>query len=323
MSLSLSPSDSLGEALHYLRMSGTMYSRCDFSAPWGLVLPGFKNSLMFHVVTSGRCWLELEGEEPHLLHPGELALVPHGRGHRLASEPGIAGVALVDAPREYLSDRYEILRIDGGGETATLVCSTLQLDHPTSHHLVEMLPPLVSVNMEDAIQSEWMRNTIQLMASEARSMKPGGESIITRLADILVIQAIRSWIEQDLAAQSGWLGALRDRQIGRAIVFIHSDPAHEWTVARLASEVAMSRSAFAARFTSLVGESPMTYVSRWRMTVATHMLQDEGASVSEAAIRVGYQSEAAFSRAFKRVTGMSPGAVRRQEIPSRVSASLP
>ena len=149
-----------------------------------------------------------------------------------------------------------------------------------------------------------------LMAAEARALRPGGEAVITRLADILVIQAIRSWLETDPAARTGWLGALQDRQIGPAIALIHRDPARAWTVASLADELAMSRSAFAARFTELVGEPAMPYVTRWRMHVAVGALRDEGATVAELADRLGYRSEAAFSRAFKRVVGVPPGALR-------------
>jgi AraC-like DNA-binding protein len=166
---------------------------------------------------------------------------------------------------------------------------------------------------------DWMQGTLRLMAAEARELRPGGEAVITRLGDILVIQAIRSWIETDPAARTGWLGALQDRQIGRAISLIHRDPGRAWTVASLADEVAMSRSAFAARFTELVGEPAMQYVSRWRMHVAVDSLREEGATVAELADRLGYRSEAAFSRAFKRIVGASPGAVRRGAYPASPS----
>jgi AraC-like DNA-binding protein len=142
-------------------------------------------------------------------------------------------------------------------------------------------------------------------------MQPGGETVVTRLADVLVIQAIRSWIAQDPAARTGWLGALQDRRIGRAIALVHRDPARAWTLALLASEVAMSRSAFAARFTSLVGMPAMQYVARWRMHVALTRLRERDEGLVAVAGGVGYQSEAAFSRAFKRFVGMSPGAVQR------------
>jgi AraC-like DNA-binding protein len=149
------------------------------------------------------------------------------------------------------------------------------------------------------------------MAAEASELRPGGEAVITRLGDILVIQAIRAWMENDPAARTGWLGALQDPQIGRAISLIHHDPARPWTIASLADELAMSRSAFAARFSELVGEPVMAYVARWRMNVAVDALTEEGATVAELADRLGYRSEAAFSRAFKRVIGTSPGAVRK------------
>ena len=153
-----------------------------------------------------------------------------------------------------------------------------------------------------------MQSTLRLMAAEAGALRPGGETVITRLADVLVVQAIRAWLETAPAARTGWLGALRDAQIGRALALIHGDPARDWTVASLARELAMSRSAFAARFTELVDEPAMRYLARWRMHVALDRLREEGVTVGELAGRLGYQSEAAFSRAFKRIVGSPPGA---------------
>jgi AraC-like DNA-binding protein len=303
--------DPLGEALYSLRMSGTFYSCCDFTAPWGLELPAMPGSMMFQVVTSGRCWLEIEGDAPRPLQPGDLGLVPHGKGHRLVSEPGVPGTPLFDLPREDLGARFELLRQGGGGAATSLVCGTVRFDHPAARHLVSVLPGTITVEATDSSQVEWIQSTLRFMAGEAKALKPGGETVITRLADVLVIQAIRAWIEQDPAAQTGWLGALRDRQVGRALTLIHRDPARAWTVASLAHEVAMSRSAFAARFTELVGEPPMHYVARWRMHVALTWLKEEGSALGELAYRLGYQSEAAFSRAFKRFMGVPPGAVRR------------
>ena len=303
--------DPLGEALHFLRMNGVFYSRCEFTAPWGLALPAMPGTLMFHVVTSGRCWLEVEGAEPRLLRLCDLGLVPHGEGHRLLNEPGVPAVGLFELPHEHLSERYEILRQGGGGAATSLVCGAVRFNHPAARHLLKLLPRLISVEAASSPQLEWMQSTVRFMAAEARELRPGGETVITRLADILVIQAIRAWIEQDPAAQTGWLGALRDRQVGRAIALIHRNPARAWTVASLAREAAMSRSAFAARFTELVGEPPMHYVARWRMHLALTWLQEDNATLGEIASRLGYQSEAAFSRAFKRLIGTSPGAARR------------
>jgi AraC-like DNA-binding protein len=303
--------DPLGEALHVLRMSSSFYSNCAFTALWGLGLPAIPNALMFHIVTSGLPWLEVDGAAPRLLQPGDLALVPHGDGHRLISEPGLPAIDLWDLPHRLLSERYEILRIDGGGAATTMLCGTIAFDHPAAHHLIAVLPRLIAVEAGNALRNDWIQSSVRFIAAEARDLRPGGETVITRLADVLVIQAIRAWIEGDPAAQTGWLGALRDPQIGRAISLIHRDPSRNWSVARLAHEVAMSRSAFAARFSDLVGETPMSYVARWRMQVAATSLREERSTLGELALRLGYGSEAAFSRAFKRIIGVSPGAVRR------------
>lgn len=311
MSQHWDPVDPLGEALYVLRLSGSFYSRCEFTAPWGLALPAFEGYLMFHVVMSGRCWLEVDGAEPKLLQPGDLVLVPHGEGHRLASEPGLPAAWLADVPCDPISERYEILRQGGGGAPTGLVCGTVRFDHPAARHLVDLLPRLIGVEAVGSSQTDWLQSTVRFLAAEAADLRPGGETVITRLADVLVIQAIRSWIERDPAARTGWLGALRDRQVGRALAMIHRDPARAWSVASLAAEVAMSRSAFAARFADLVGEPPMHYLARWRMHVAVTWLKEDGAAIGELALRLGYQSEAAFSRAFKRVIGVSPGAARR------------
>ena len=305
------PVDPLGEALHFLRMSGVLYSRPELTAPWGLELPPLPDHMMFHVVISGRCWLEVQGAEPSVLQAGDFVLVPRGDGHRLLSEPGVAAVNLFDLPRELVSERYEIFRHGGGGAPTTIVCGVVRFDDPTAQQLVRLLPSIIRIEASSSPEMDWIQSTLRYMAAEARELRPGGETVITRLADILVIQAIRSWIAQDPAAQKGWLGALRDKQIGRAISLIHRNPDHPWTVASLASEVAMSRSAFAARFTELVGEPAMHYMASWRMHVALTWLKEDKVTLAELASRLGYQSEAAFSRAFKRFMGVSPGAVRR------------
>ena len=187
----------------------------------------------------------------------------------------------------------------------------MRFEHPVASNLVGILPQMIHIGGSDGPRASWMQGVFGLMAAEAREFQPGGEAVITRLADVLVIQAIRSWIETAPAARTGWLGALQDPQIGEALTLIHRDPARAWTVASLANELALSRSAFAARFTELVNEPVIQYVTRWRMQIAKSALENEGATVAELADRLGYRSEAAFSRAFKRVVGVPPGAVRR------------
>lgn len=309
-----SPVDPLGEALHSLRMSGAFYCRSEFTAPWGLALPAMPHSLMLHVVTEGECWLQIEGHEPLLLQPFDLLMVPHGLGHILVSRPGTLATPLFDLPRDYSAERYEVIRQGGGGAATGLVCSAVRFDHPAAHRLISLLPALIHIrnaqSQPNGVHTEWIRSTLQFVAAEARDLRPGGETVITRLADVLVIQVIRTWIERDPAAQSGWLGALQDRQIGRAIAQIHREPARAWTLASMAQIAAMSRSAFAARFNELVGEPAMHYLARWRMQVALTWLREGDRAIADMAEQLGYQSEAAFSRAFKRVMGVAPSAAR-------------
>lgn len=301
----------LGEALHSLRMDGIFYCASEFTAPFGLALPPMRRCLMFHFVTSGRCRLEVKGCEPIELRPGDLALVPHGEGHKLRSARGVPAAKLFDLHREQVSERYEILRHGGGGAPTHVVCGAVRFDHPTAVHLTSLLPRVISSPAGTSPQTEWIHGTLRFMAAEARAMAPGGETVMTRLADILVIQAIRMWIANDPAARSGWLGALQDRHIGRAMALIHRDPARNWTLASLAAEAAISRSALAARFTERVGEPVMQYLTRWRMHLAVARLRESDIGVGELAGALGYGSEAAFSRAFKRILGLTPGAVRK------------
>jgi AraC-like DNA-binding protein len=304
--------DPLGAALHLLRMSGTFYFRSELTAPWGLGIPPMPDCLWFHVVTAGAALLEVDDDGPaRTLRPGELALVPHGTGHRLRDAADSAAPSVLGIPHDFVTDRYAIIRHGGGGAPTTLVCGAVRFSHPAARSLVELLP--ATMHLTDAgSEAEWLPATLRMMAAEAAQLRPGGETVLTRLADVLVIQAIRAWLAADRGGRTGWLGALRDPQIGRALAQVHRDPARDWTVATLAAECAMSRSAFAARFSELVGEPAMQYVTRWRMQTALHELGSGDSTVAELAGRLGYRSEAAFSRAFKRVLGIAPGAARNR-----------
>ncbi|WP_181780423.1 AraC family transcriptional regulator [Pseudonocardia pini] len=299
-------SDAVGEALHVLRMSGTYYCRSDLSEPWGFSLPAMPGCLWFHVVTAGRCELEV-GDATVEMGVGDLVLVPRGEGHVLSSGSGVPTPSIMAIPHDMPDSRYAVLRYGGGGTESTMVCGAVRFDHPAARTLVGLLPELIHVPVSPLTGR--LQDTLRLIALEVEELRPGGEAVITRLADVLVIQAIRSWLETD-AARTGWLGALADPQIGRALALVHREPARDWSVAALATEVAMSRSAFAARFTELVGEPAMAYVTRWRMHVAMDRLA-AGETVARIAAELGYRSEAAFSRAFTRVVGESPSSARR------------
>lgn len=303
--------DPVGEALHFLRMSGTFYCRSEFKAPWALAIPEMKDSLMLHVVTAGKCLLEVEGTPSRTLQPDDLALVPHGKGHIVTSAHGLPVSNLFEIQREQLSERYETLRLGGDGERAAMICGLFKFDDPAAQQLVTLLPKVIVVDAWSSPQSEWIQSTLRMISAEARAMSAGGETVITRLADILVIHAIRFWITHDSTAQTGWLRALHDPQIGRVISRIHRNPGAQWSIESLADEASMSRSAFAARFTELLGEPAMKYVTRWRMHSAQIRLKKGDETVAEVALSLGYESEAAFNRAFKRHIGVSPGTMKR------------
>jgi AraC-like DNA-binding protein len=303
--------DPLGEALHLLRLTGCIYARSELSAPWGIDLPALEGHMMFHIVTAGRCWLEADGSEPLLLERGSLALVPHGLGHSLVDERGRASRPFFDLPIERVSERYELLRHGGGGEGCRLICVVVRFDHAAAERLIDALPPVLHLDAWDGGDDRWLSDTLRFVAREAESLRPGGETVITRLADILVIQMVRHWIETGSGVDTGWLAALRDPQLGRAIAAIHRRPGADWTLESLARTAAMSRSAFAARFTEVVGEPAMRYLTRWRLQLARTTLRECDDPLGSVAERFGYRSEAAFCRAFKRAFGVPPGSDRR------------
>lgn len=299
----------LDEALHYLRMSGTFYCTAAWSAPWATLLPQTSGEARFHVITRGHAFLKGPGIESRRLKRGDLVLLPQGTGHELADDPATPVVPDGAVRGEFISDSYAHFR-HGDGNDAQLVCVKARFNDPTAQRLIGLLPNIIHVPAEHTQTLEAIERTVHFIADEAQAMRAGGETIITRLADVLLVQAIRWWIEHEPNARLGWLGALRDPQVGRVIMLIHRQPARAWTVNTLASEVAMSRSLLAARFTELVGEPVMRYLTRWRMHLALTSLREEKIDIGQLAERLGYQSESAFNRAFKRYVGMPPGAVR-------------
>lgn len=302
--------DSLARVLHFLRVEGTFYCHSELTAPWGLFMPPMPGCMWFHCVNDGRALLEVD--DAHLsLARGSFALVPHGRGHRIRSGRRVATPNVVELPHEAQTERYAQLRYGGDGERTILLCGVVRLDAALGAELERCLPPVIHVEAHGAPHGEWMTTTLAMMAAESQAERPGGETIVTRLADVLVVQAIRAWLESAPAARAGWLAALRDPRMGKSLAALWREPAAGWTVTKLARAATMSRSAFAERFLEVVGEPPMQHLTRVRMLVARDALSKERASLAQVAERAGYHSEAAFSRAFKRVLGVSPGRVRR------------
>ena len=241
---------------------------------------------------------------------GSLVLIPRGRRHKLRGNPGDRTTWLEDIPIERIGDRFEIMRFGGGGKLTEVTYYGVRFDPYLADRLVRLLPEVLHLRTH-VDDGNWLHSTIRFVAREARQRLPGSETVITRLADILVIQAIRTWIENAREETHGWIAALHDRQIGKAMSLMHRQPERDWRVEMLAREVGMSRSGFSARFTALVGEPVLQYLTGLRMQLAHRELRQTTDTLARIAERVGYQSEPAFNRAFKRVVGMPPGAVRK------------
>lgn len=307
------PAEPLAETLHWLRLTGTLYCRAEMTAPWGVEVPTMEGSMTFQIVTAKGCWMEVEGEPPRWLAPGSLSLLPHGTAHRMRSDLETSCISLADLPVESISDRYERVEYGGGGDRTLITYGVVRLEHVAGQRLIPHLPVMLQFDAWSDDESQWLHSTLQLITREASTLRPGGDTVITRLADILVIQAIRAWLDTTSETQRGWLAALRDPHVGPALALIHRHPGRAWSVATLAKTVGMSRSAFSARFSALVGDSAMRYLTQWRMDSARQELASTDVPLTEVASRLGYRSEAAFCRAFKREYGISPGVGRHRD----------
>jgi AraC-like DNA-binding protein len=295
-----------------VRLRSRVFCRSELKAPWGIALER-SHYAHFHVIERGGAWLRIEGEEPVALAGGDLVVVPHGAGHTLTDALATKARPLAEmAGRRASEGGCVVMRGGGEGAETQLVCGSFRFERREAHPLVELLPPLIHLRPAETPAAEWLEATLRFLAWETREAKPGTETIVSRLTDVIFVQVLRAWIESLPGGRGGWMGALRDRQVGAALALVHRSPERTWTNASLAEAVGMSRSRFAARFAALVGEPPLTYVSRWRLETAAALLQDGGLGLAEVAARVGYDSEAAFSKAFRRRFGTPPGAYRRR-----------
>lgn len=311
--------DPLGEILHLLKLTGTFYCQSRLTAPWGLTIPGFPEVMSFAVVIAGRAWLKVGEDTPFEIQKGDLVLMTHGAPISLYSDKDAPLRQLEELPIRKVTELFETLEFGGGGDASSIMYGLVRLDHASSPMLMALLPDVLKIDPWEEEAGSWLQGTLQFIAREARELRPGGETVITRLADVVVIEAIRRWLSRSPDANRGWLKAARDPQIGRAIVAIHRDPAADWSVETLAQVAGMSRSAFAARFTSLVDKPAMQYLAEWRMNLARRMLKETSQPIATIAGDLGYQSEPAFNRAFKRVTGTTPGQVRRTRVEGAVA----
>jgi AraC-like DNA-binding protein len=300
--------DLLSEVLQDLRLSSAGYGRTELTAPWGIEIP-YKEGIRFHFVAEGTCWMLSGAQKPLRLGTGDVVLLPHGTAHVIADEPLRRPKSLAELGPQRVGDATYRLTTGGGGERTLIVCCTVGFEGPTAHPLIELLPEVMLVRRDER-HDPALPTLLNMMATEVASQRIGSATIMARLADIVMTRIIRAWVETRPSDLTGWLAAIRDPQIGLALARIHRQPGKSWSVDSLADVVGMSRSVFAERFSALLGVSPARYLLQWRMRLAAAWLRNAHMTVAEVSRLLGYESDASFSRAFKRYIGVSPGSFR-------------
>lgn len=317
--------DILSDVLRTVRLSGAIFFDVEASSPWvaeapavasiaPLVMPNAQHVIEYHVITSGFGWATLidADEEPVRLAPGSIIMFPQGDRHVLSSQPRMRAepnYAAFDQPED-LSPPFYIQNFGGGPETASMTCGFLGCDRLPFNPIIQALPRMIHVPNGYTAGDGWLSNLIKGIMKESRNKRVGSDSVLTRLSELIFIEVLRSYMESLPGDATGWLAALSDRHVGRAISLLHAEPKRPWTLAMLSREVGVSRTVLVSRFTEHLGVAPITYLCNWRMQLAAGMLAGSGTSIAKIAAGVGYESEAAFSRTFKRCTGLSPGAWR-------------
>jgi AraC-like DNA-binding protein len=316
--------DPLSDVLRAVRLSGAYFYLVEAAAPWSVsaaratelaprVLPDAEHLIPYHILTQGECWAGIEGEPKTIMRAGDVIVFPQGDPHVLASSDGTLTHSI---PRGVAPHRFPTtLRLGVGDTSATLVCGFLGCDARPFNPLLAALPRVLHL---PRVEDSWLAAFPEHALRESRTGRAGGDTMLTRMAELMFIEVLRRHLEGHGGERTGWLAGLRDPVVGVALTRIHEQPAHAWTLATLAREVAASRSVLAERFTQLVGVPVMQYLAQWRLQLAAGLLQRGDASVASVGRQVGYDSEAAFSRAFKRALGVSPAQWRKNRMAGAV-----
>jgi AraC-like DNA-binding protein len=314
--------DAFSDVLRVIRLAGGVFLEAEFTAPWCisgqltsndckpfLITP--RHVIASHFVAAGNMKLRVDGGDAIDVRAGELVLLPHNHAHTFGSDLNTTVMPARQVTQPPQGSGISRVTYGGGGEVTQLLCGFLGSESSFSP-LLASLPPVLKLDVRATASGAWIESSFRFAANEIAAGRIGSTTVITKLSELLFVEAVSQFVANLPAERRGWLAGLRDPQIGRALAALHSRPSEAWTAENLALEMGMSRSAFAERFTSLVGQPPMHYLTLWRMQVAAQHLREGHGSVAQIAFQVGYESEAAFSRAFKRQFGTSPGIWRRR-----------
>ncbi len=318
--------DPLSDLLRVVRLDGAYFFTVEAAEPWSIeslgakelaprILPSAEHLISYHILTEGRCYGGLLDEEQVELFPGDVIVFPQGDPHVMSSGRGVRIGPDVNSAASARFPETVFLGAQGP-RGASFVCGFLGCDRRPFNPLLEALPRRMHMR---GMSNAWLGSFTRQLTEESRLGRAGAETVLTRLAEVMFIEVLRRYLEELPPGQTGWLAGLRDELVGRVLTQLHARPGHPWTLPELAREAASSRSNVAKRFALLVGQPPMQYLAQWRMQVAANLLAQSGAKVATIGAEVGYDSEAAFSRAFKKATGLAPGAWREARRTARSS----
>ncbi|MEW8659064.1 MAG: AraC family transcriptional regulator [Candidatus Thiodiazotropha endolucinida] len=311
------PMDALSDVMSAVRLTSNVFLDARFGAPWCIASqigpedclpygPMPAQIIAYHFVVDGHLFLQLDGEDPIEVVAGEVILMPRNDRHALGSAPGLKPAVIDHLIQPPNGDTPAVLSVGGGGEETHVICGYMGCELP-DNPLLAALPRVLRINTIDNVAGAWISESFRRAVEEFSTGGVGSTTVLSKLAELLFVEAVRRYLATLPDEQTGWLAGLRDAKVGKALAILHTQPAHAWTTDELASAVSMSRSAFAERFAMLVGIPPMRYLTHWRLQLAAVRLRESPRAIAQIAFEVGYESEAAFSRAFKNTFGITPG----------------
>ena len=323
--------DVLSEVLRVVKLEGALFFNGEFSAPWCLksaltpgvaacLAPGAGHLILFHYLTEGRAYARLPEGPREQLCAGDIVIFPHGNAHFIGNGSPEKPVDSFRTFAKNLTEGLKVARLGGGGETTRFVCGFLACDPRLSEVFLAGLPPMITVHAPKEPSGQWLEHAIRFSVGDGDGSSAGCGLVVSKLSEVLFVEALRRYIVELPPEQTGWLAGARDPIIGQALALLHKEPAHDWTISDLAKRVGLSRTRLAERFRHFLGESPMAYLAQWRLKLGAEMLQSSENSIAEVAAAVGYGSEAAFNRAFKRQFECPPAHFRRSRNAQRPGA---
>ncbi len=316
--------DVLSEVLKAVKLDGAVFFNGEFSAPWCAREPDSctmasylsaraSHVIIFHLIIEGRAYARVERDGSAVpLTAGDIVIIPHGDAHLMGNGPPVTPVDSAKQLQQVLAEGRMISQFGGGGELTKLICGYLTCDPQLSQVFLAGLPQVIKVNIRDNPSGQWLEDTLRYSVDHAGASGPGGAAVIAKLSEVLFVETLRRYIEKLPKTQTGWLAGVRDLDVGKVLALLHKQPAHPWTIATLANEVGLSRSVLAERFQHYLSDTPIGYLTRWRLQLAAQTLASTSKSVAEVAGEVGYESEPSFNRAFKREFGVPPARFRTQ-----------